>query len=538
MNIKPLIAVSLLLLLVQLIGCKQQKDYITAGKIASGLTNDVLIGQMLIIALPSGVVDDKTIAIIKKYKPGGVVLFGYNLTDGSCKTFCNDLQEIAMEHIGIPLFIAIDQEGGRVKRIKNGVTQFPGNFALGVINNPEKVYQMAQIVGMQLRITGINMNFAPVLDVNNNFNNPVINIRSFSCIPQVCANLGAAYIQGLQQSRCIAVAKHFPGHGDTYQDSHITLPVINKTHASLNKTEFVPFKKAISSGVECIMTAHIAFPQLGIVKPATMSEYFLNHLLRKKMKFDGLIITDDLEMKGISGYYSQGTAAVASVKAGADIVLISSYEDHVQDIINSLSNAMLKNEVSKDRIVSTIKKIIEVKMRYGIMTIKKNKIYGSNYNVGDSYLEMMQHADKLNTELSRESIVYHSTTDDFTTFIPAENRKATILTTDKEVEDIFKAINADVIHSIQLLKNKKILFIDSGCYTTKQLQSIIKTAKQKDCNTLLLATGNPYPYLKEFGEYPLLMSFSDTHESLHQMALCLSGEFTPKSSHPCLMIDK
>ncbi|HOR95232.1 MAG TPA: glycoside hydrolase family 3 N-terminal domain-containing protein, partial [Spirochaetota bacterium] len=147
MKIKPMTAVSLLLVLVQLIGCKQPKDYITAGKIASGLANDVLLGQMLIIALPSGVVDDKTIAIIKKYKPGGVIIFGYNLTDGSCKTFCNDLQNIAMEHIGIPLFIAIDQEGGRVKRIQNGVTQFPGNFALGVINNPSKVYRMAQIVG-------------------------------------------------------------------------------------------------------------------------------------------------------------------------------------------------------------------------------------------------------------------------------------------------------------------------------------------------------------------------------------------------------
>lgn len=523
----------LLILVIPLTGCSSKKYYSEAKQIVNDLNKESLLGQMLIIALPSSKIDEKTIAIIKKYKPGGVILFGYNLNNGSCKALAHDLQNLAMEHIGIPLFISIDQEGGRVKRIQDDITQFPGNFALGVINDPSKTYTMARILGIQLRLSGINMNYAPVVDVNNNPDNPVINIRSFGCEPAICASLGEAYIKGLQKSKCIAVAKHFPGHGDTHQDSHYTLPVIYKTLSDLEKVELVPFKKAIDAGVECIMTAHIAFPKLGIHTPATMSPFLLQDILRKSLKFDGVIITDDLEMKGISGIQSYGDAAVNSIKAGADILLISSYENHVQDIIDALNRALDKQDISQKLLKSKVTKILELKLRYNIMQLKKGKLTLTKYKLNANDKQLLQKAEALNAELSRSSIIFYSNSNEMQDFVIDNlNTYGELISKNFNFINILKKEN--VIMSDTLLnENNTILLIDTSSYTISELRDILHSMKHYS-KVLLLITNNPYPYIKQFGNYPLLMSFSDTDESLRQLALCLKGAFEPKSSHSCL----
>jgi len=523
---------TLLISIISFMGCSCGKYYSEAKQIVDDLNMESLLGQMLIIAVPSNKIDEKTITIIKNYRPGGVILFGYNLNNGSCKSLAHDLQKLAMESIGIPLFISIDQEGGRVKRIQSGITQFPGNFALGVVNDPSKTYTMAQILGIQLRLSGINMNYGPVVDVNNNPDNPVINIRSFGCEPALCASLGGAYIEGLQNSRCIAVAKHFPGHGDTYQDSHLTLPVIYKSLSQLENVEFVPFKQAIDAGVECIMTAHIAFPRLGINIPATMSSFFLNDILRKSLKFKGLIITDDLEMKGISGIQSYGNAAVNSIKAGADILLISSYDNHVQEIIDSLKNALANGDISVELIKSKATKILELKLRYNIMQIKDGKLLLKNYEPEPDDLKLLQQADALNTELSQSSIVFYSknTIHDFV--IDNRNTYAEVTSKNTNLISILKKENVIMDFSVSNKKNK-ILLIDASSYSITELHILLKSLQSYN-KVLLLITGNPYPYIKHFGNYSMLMSFSDTDESLRQLALCLKGVFEPKISHPCL----
>jgi beta-N-acetylhexosaminidase len=526
---------TLLVLILSLIGCTGGKYYSEAKQIVDDLNIELLLGQMLIIAVPSNKIDEKTIAIIQKYRPGGVILFGYNLSNGSCKSLTHDLQKLAMESIGIPLFISIDQEGGKVKRIQKDVTQFPGNFALGVVNDPSKTYTMAQILGTQLRLSGINMNYAPVVDVNNNPNNPVINIRSFGCDPALCASLGEAYIKGLQKSRCIAVAKHFPGHGDTYQDSHLTLPVIYKSLHQLEHVELIPFKRAIDAEVECIMTAHIAFPRMGINIPATMSSYFLHDILRESLKFNGLIITDDLEMKGISGIQSYGNAAVNSIKAGADILLISSYENHVQEIFDSLKKALDKGDISVELVKSKATKILELKLRYNIMQIEEGKLSLQIYEPAPDDLKLLQKADALNSELSRNSIVFYSkhTIHDFV--IDNFNTFAEVTSKNDNLINILKKENI-LINSPLSNTNNTILLIDASSYSTTELHYLLKSMKHYS-KVLLLITGNPYPYIKHFSNYPMLMSFSDTYESLHQLALCLKGVFEPKNSHPCLPVN-
>ncbi|MGB4268276.1 MAG: beta-N-acetylhexosaminidase, partial [Spirochaetota bacterium] len=502
--------------------------------IVEDLNMESLLGQMLIIAVPSNKIDEKTIAIIKKYRPGGVILFGYNLDNGTCKSLADDLQELAMESIGVPLFISIDQEGGRVKRIQNGITQFPGNFALGVVNDPSKTYTMAQILGIQLRLSGINMNYAPVVDVNNNPDNPVINIRSFGCDPDLCASLGKAYIKGLQKSGCIAVAKHFPGHGDTYQDSHLTLPVIYKSLSQLEHIELVPFKQAIDAGVECIMTAHIAFPSMGINIPATTSSFFLSDILRKSLKFKGVIITDDLEMKGISGIQSYGNAAVNSIKAGADIVLISSYENHVQEIIDSLKGALHKGDISIELVKSKVTKILELKLRYNIAQINDGKLSLQIFEPSPDDLKLLQKADALNAELSQNSIVFYSKNSIHDFIIDNFNTYAEVTSKNDKLINIFKKENI-IMNAPVNNKNNTIFLIDASCYSTIELRNMLKSMRYYG-KVLLLITGNPYPYIKHFGNYPMLMSFSDTDESLHQLALCLKGVFEPKFSHPCLPV--
>lgn len=527
----------LLMLIILLCGCTSKKYYSEAEQLVNDLNKELLLGQMLIIAIPSNKIDEKSINIIKKYKPGGVILFGYNLYDGSCKTLTHDLQNLAMEHIGIPLYISIDQEGGRVKRIQKDVTQFPGNFALGIVNDTSKIYTMAHILGIQLRLSGINMNFAPVVDVNNNPDNPVINIRSFGCDPSLCGSLGEAYIKGLQKSKCIAVAKHFPGHGDTHQDSHYTLPVIYKSMLDLEKVELVPFKKAIDAGVECIMTAHIAFPQLGINTPATMSPFLLQDILRKSLKFKGLIITDDLEMKGISGIQSYGDAAVHSIKAGADILLISSYENHVQEIIDALKNALDKQDISKELLQSKVAKILELKLRYHIMQLKKGKISLTKYKLNSDDKQLLQKAEALNAELSRSSIMLYSNSNTIQDFVIDNlSTYGELISKNINFINIFKTENVITSDSLLNENNDRILLIDTSSYTDSELRDILNTMKNYS-KVLLLVTNNPYPYVKQFVNYPMLISFSDTDVSIRQMALCLKGIFEPKLSHPCLSMN-
>ncbi|TFH42525.1 MAG: glycoside hydrolase family 3 protein, partial [Chrysiogenales bacterium] len=190
-------------------GCAQKRYDGEALLISRMMDLDRKIGQMIMVAIPGSEMSRDTERILERYKPGGVILFGYNLSSfESNRRFIASMQESSMRHSGVPLFVSIDQEGGRVVRIVSGITQFPGTMAAGVAGNARLAYHWGRALGLQLRDTGVNMNLAPVLDVNNNPRNPVINTRSFGPDPRLVAKLGAAYIKGLQESRCIAVGKH------------------------------------------------------------------------------------------------------------------------------------------------------------------------------------------------------------------------------------------------------------------------------------------------------------------------------------------
>jgi beta-N-acetylhexosaminidase len=299
---------------------------VVAGLLAK-MTLSEKVGQLLMVGFPGLEPTAEFNDFIKDGLAGGIILFTRNVAGpGQVTELTGALQKVAGDsRNALPLLIAIDQEGGSVIRISRGVTVFPGNMALGAAGREEYAYRSAKATAVELATLGINMNLAPVLDVNINPDNPIIGIRSFGGDPETVTRMGVAAIQGMRDGGVLAVAKHFPGHGDTAVDSHLELPVITHPVARLNAVELQPFQAAIHSGVSGVMTAHVVFPAVEPAPglPATLSAAVLTDLLRRRLGFAGLIMTDCLEMQAIAANYESGAAAVQAVLAGADQLLIS-----------------------------------------------------------------------------------------------------------------------------------------------------------------------------------------------------------------------
>lgn len=243
------------------------------------------IGQMLICGFWGTEMTEELHSFIKEQQIGGVIYFARNVNKAEqVSRLSSDLQKAAAESGNLPLWVSIDQEGGMVARITEGVALMPGNMALAAAGSLEWAYESSHISGMELKALGINMNFAPVLDVNNNLLNPVIGVRSYGESPELVADYGAKAFHGLQDAGVVATAKHFPGHGDTAVDSHLDLPTVTHERERMERIELVPFKRAIAEGIDAVMSAHIYFPALEAQKlPVTLSHSVLTGLLREEL---------------------------------------------------------------------------------------------------------------------------------------------------------------------------------------------------------------------------------------------------------------
>ncbi len=283
---------------------------------------------------------DELAEVLVKGQVGGVILFSENIASlEQVLSFIYDMQALMREHQLPPLFIAIDQEGGRVARFPEQITtRFVGNMAIGATFEKHGVKYaegVAKGMAMSLKLLGINVNFAPNVDVNVNPDNPVINVRSYGESPAMVAELGLATVAAFQQHGLISAIKHFPGHGDTHVDSHSGLPKVNHSHEEIEAKDLLPFRAIIASNTPpaMVMSAHIQYPELDDTKlpskagndtivPATLSRKILYGLLRKKLSFDGVIVTDALDMQAISQFFTQADATLQAFKAGADIALM------------------------------------------------------------------------------------------------------------------------------------------------------------------------------------------------------------------------
>ena len=309
-------------------------------------------------------------AAIKRYHLGGVIYFNYNgnisvpLDPTQVQELSNGLQRIARRQRGrVPLLIATDQEGGLVARVTEPATVFPGAMALGATRSTALAEAAARVGAAELAALGINVDFAPVVDVNLAPANPVIGVRSFGEKPRLVAQLGAAQVRGYQRGGVVSTAKHFPGHGDTAIDSHYGLPIITHSRRTLERVDLLPFRAAIRAGVDSIMTAHIVVPALdrsGL--PATLSRPILTGLLRKQLRFRGVIVTDSLDMSG-ANVMPRERVAVQAVKAGADILL---NPPDVPLAYRAVLSAVRRGEISRRRLDSSVGRILQMKRRRGL----------------------------------------------------------------------------------------------------------------------------------------------------------------------------
>lgn len=358
------------------------------------------IGQLVVVGFDGYEVNEHISTLITKYHVGNIILFEKNCKNpNQVFKLVQDLQKLAIESNGVPLFVTIDQENGMVARISEGVTLFPGNMAQAAGATLEEVYQVGRYTGEGLKALGINFNLAPSVDINNNPHNPVIGVRSYGETGEQVASFASHYIKGLQDAGVISTAKHFPGHGDTSVDSHLDLPVVAHDKVRLEEVELYPFKVAIDEGIQAIMSAHVKFPAYepdGL--PATLSYRVLTGLLRERLGFKGLVITDCMEMKAIDTYYGTSKAVPLAIKAGADLVCISHSKDKQIEAIAEVFKSVEEGTISFKRIDESVERILSLKEHLNV-----EAFLGETYEQAKAKLYQEQHQ-TLARKISRGSI--------------------------------------------------------------------------------------------------------------------------------------
>ena len=323
------------------------------------------LGQKLIFAFYGTELSPEFKKILKTYSIGNVIIFARNVASAQqLRALCQEIRQEILANTGVIPLIVIDQEGGMVTRLPEDAVTVPCAMALGATGNPDNGRIASEITIRQLRSLGANFNMAPVLDINTNPSNPVIGIRSFGDSPRLVSEFGLASVKAYENSGVLCCGKHFPGHGDTNVDSHRGLPRVDKTLDQLEQAELIPFQEAIAQGIPAIMTSHILFPELEPENvPCTMSRKIITGLLKERLGFQGLIVSDCMEMDAIKDHYGTAKGSVAAVRAGVDLVEISLSPNLMVDAAQALYEAALAGELDMDEIDASVEKILAFKKK-------------------------------------------------------------------------------------------------------------------------------------------------------------------------------
>ncbi|WP_139998667.1 beta-N-acetylhexosaminidase [Paenibacillus paridis] len=334
-----------------------------AEKIAN-MTLDEKIGQMVLVGLEGTSMQEHSKEMIDSYHVGGFILYKDNITSAAqTLKFLNQLKQANQDNQAA-LWLSIDQEGGKVSRMPDDFKKLPPAADVGKAANANYTNLIGQALGEEVRALGFNMDFAPVLDINSNPKNPVIGNRSFGAKADTVITHGIVTMKAIQSKQVAAVVKHFPGHGDTSVDSHLDLPVVNKTLDELKGFELLPFEEAIRQGADAIMIAHLLIPKIDPDYPASLSKKMITGLLREELDYNGIVITDDMTMGGITEHFNVGEAAVDSVQAGSDIILIGHDYATQISVLKSLKQAARDDVLSKARLDESVYRILSLKNKY------------------------------------------------------------------------------------------------------------------------------------------------------------------------------
>jgi beta-N-acetylhexosaminidase len=321
------------------------------------------VGQLLIAGFDGAQIPVELRSLAREFGLGGVILFSRNVVEPEqVAELCHESARLVRD---VPVWVSVDQEGGRVARLKAPFTVWPPMATLGRSGDPRLAERFARALAAELRAVGITLDYAPVLDIHTNPKNPIIGDRALAATAEDVARLGGAIVRELQAAGIAACGKHFPGHGDTNADSHLELPLVEHPPERLREVEFRPFRAAIEAGVATIMTAHVLVPALDEQVPATLSPRVVHDLLRSELGFEGVILSDDLEMKAVANSYAVPDAAVLAVRAGCDAVLICSGDHDTQAAaLEAIVHAVEDQRILASRVEDALKRQRRAKERF------------------------------------------------------------------------------------------------------------------------------------------------------------------------------
>lgn len=355
----------IIMLILQVIStaCKSLEEDKIQDKLDS-MTLEEKAGQLLIVGFKGTFLNDRTKSYINDLKVGGLILFDRNIeSKGQIIGLVEEIKGSNAEE-DIPLFLCIDEEGGSISRLPKEYRRLPDPFQIGEINDVDLAFQFGQLLGNRVKSLGLNLNFAPVLDIHSNPDNPVIGKRAYGTNPERVSDIGLEVAKGIRNSSIIPAVKHFPGHGDTSTDSHLELPIIDKSLEELRNFELIPFEDAIENNIEMIMMAHILLPSLDKDYPATLSKKIVHDLLRDEMGYEGVIVSDDMTMGAIVNNFTLEDACIDFLKAGGDILLVCHGEDNPRIVFDKIIDAVEIGELSMEEIDEKVYRILELKDRY------------------------------------------------------------------------------------------------------------------------------------------------------------------------------
>lgn len=330
------------------------------------------VGQMFVMSFFGSELNLAGRDLLSTWQPGAIVLLPSNLENPQQITrLTNDIQRTLLDSGSIPAFIAVDQEGGIIAHLEEGFTRWAVPSLLTATQSPELAYQFGEALAQELLAVGVNMNLAPVADLQTNPDNPIIGRRSFGNDPELVASMIAPVIEGMQFGGVMATVKHFPGHGETSVDSHLELPVLNFSQDELFARELIPFQSAIDADTGAVMVAHIHFSDIDVNSeiPASLSENIITDLLRNQMAYDGIVITDALDMDAIDTVYSPSEAAINAIQAGNDLILIGAHisPENQAEAMQAVVDAVRAGEIPETRIDESLRRILRAKERFNIL---------------------------------------------------------------------------------------------------------------------------------------------------------------------------
>lgn len=332
------------------------------------------IGQLFIVGINGKTIDEKVKKLITEYKVGGIILYRKNYsTYAEMIKIVNELKQLNSVN-KIPLLISIDQEGGRVNRMPSEFINLKPAKKLASKKYVKIVKESGKIIGKMLKETGIDMNFAPVADIQNFPDNHPLGDRCFSDNAKDVTNFAIEFIEGLEEEKVIPVVKHFPGHGATSRDSHYLLPVIKKSIEESSEN-LIPFENIIKHGIDCVLVGHLLYKQIDKKYPVSLSKKFITKYLRKKCRFNGLVISDDIKMKAVDLFYGPVRAATKAIEAGNDIVIMRVSYDSKIKIINKITKMVKKGKYPEYKINKKVRRILKLKEKYNV---NDKKVQGCN----------------------------------------------------------------------------------------------------------------------------------------------------------------